>query len=573
MDTPRKKLLLTVAAAGVLVKLAEFLVWLKSAFRDYNFVPGLDMETLLKFSEWGTPGNGFIFTPHRALVAAWWALGGGVHQVPGIVAVQALCGILGAVLCADIALKLFGRDRSAAFCCGIFYLVYGPFFIYEYSVLQEAVALNLILLAFHASLRARGTRRCAFAGAALAFALIGRPTALFFAPVMAALILRRESRRRDRSAAALFGGAALVLGATALVNYLFGGSVKVFFDVLPYSLEFNAGATASVAAATASPALPSWLTLGFNAVGRVPKLLLPYEIPENLNYHFLTGVVPFLKFLPGPAVLLPFAAAGMLLVLPKFRRAPALVWLPLLTLALPLCVRDPIGRYRLTLVPYLILCAGYWLHVLRHTRQWRRLIPVTAAVLTFAASAAGGRAYLRPADFMTHALALERGNGGRPSPAALEYLVRGWKLSGLRDNRIGVYLYLKLAEARAAKAAEILRIGIAKAPEKDIYRYYLAIEAADRGKFAEAEKLLAACDPAKLGIVEGKYHYLYAEMLRRRGERAAAAREYRRALEKLDPGSPIAAAVRRALSAPDAAADAPPTRGKLRARPAAPARE
>ena len=590
MFVSRKKLLFSLAAIGLFVKLAEFVVWLHSVFRDYNIVPGLDMETLLKFGEWGTPGNGFIFTPHRALVAACLALGGETYRVPGIVAAQGLFGIMGAVLCADIALRLFRRDRAVAFVCGISYLLYGPFFIYEYCVLQEAVALNLILLAFYASLRARGTRRCALAGTALAFALIGRPTALFFAPVMAAFILRREYGRRARSVAALFGGAAVVFAATSLANLLFGGNGRVFFDVLPYSLQFNAARSAAAAAAAApDPAAHPLLSLVFNALCRVPKLMVPYEIPENLNYHFLIRVVPFVKFLPGPALLLPLAAAGMALVLPKFRRAPALVYLPLLTLALPLCVRDPIGRYRLTLVPYFILCAGYWLHMLLRSRRWRSLIPAGAAALCFAASPFCGKGYLRPSDFMTHALAVRLGRSRLNDPRIIvhfsEYrapdeevvfLWNGWEFSGFRDNRIGVYLYLQLAERPAGRrdlALNILRIGLARSPEKDVYRYYLALEAADRGSFMEAEKLLAACDPAKLGIVAGKYHYLYGEMLRRRGESSDARRHYLTALEKLAPDSPVAAAARRALSAPDAAADAPRSRGTVPAAPAAPSRE
>lgn len=588
MLDPRKKLLLSVAAIGLFVKLAEFVIWLHSVFRDYNLIPGLDMETLLKFGEWGTPGNGFIFTPHRALVAACWALGGRIYRVPGIVAVQGVCGIMGAVLCADIALRLFRRDRAVAFVCGIFYLLYGPFFFYEHCVLQEAVALNLILLAFYASLRASGTRRCALAGAALAFSLIGRPTALFFAPVMAAFILRREHGRRGRSAAALLGGGAAVFAATSLVNWIFGGNGRVFFDVLPYSLQFNAERSAA-GAASGGYALPPMLSLVFNALCRVPKLMVPYEIPENLNYHFLIRVVPFVKFLPGPALLLPFAAAGMALVLPKFRRAPALVYLPLLTLALPLCVRDPIGRYRLTLVPYFILCAGYWLHMLLCSRRWRSLIPAGAAALFFAVSPLCGKGYLRPSDFMTHALAVKQGRARLGDPRTIvhfsEYrapdeevalLWNGWELSGFRDNRIGVYLYLQLAERPAGRrdlALNILRIGLARSPEKDVYRYYLALEAAERGKFADAEKLLGACDPAKLGFLEGKYHYLYGEMLRLRGDAAKAKLELERALQILEPGSEIAAAARRALSGADASATSPRGGGTAPASPAAPSRE
>ena len=195
MFSTRKKLLFFIALTGTAVKLAEFLLWYGSTFRFYNLVPGLDMKTLLSFSEWGTPGNGFFLTPHRALVAAWWKLNGSTHFIPGIVAVQALCGILGATLCADLALRLFDRDRTAAIVCGLAYLLYGPFFIYEFSVLQETTALTLILFAFHAALRARGVRRCALAGAVLGLSVVGRPIALPLASFLCLLILKREVRQ------------------------------------------------------------------------------------------------------------------------------------------------------------------------------------------------------------------------------------------------------------------------------------------------------------------------------------------------------------------------------------------
>ena len=581
MSLSRKKLLLIVAAAGVLVKTAEFVVWSASAFRFYNFVPGLDMETLLRFSEWGTEGNGFFLTPHRALIAACWALNGHAHFVPGIVTAQALVGILGAVLCADIALKFFRRDKVAAFACGLFQLLYGPFFIYEFSVLQEVVALNLILLAFYAAVSARSRRGFVGAGLALGLCVIGRPTAFIFVPLMLGFMAYRELKVRRRRGAkknllAALGGLCAVLCLVSVVNRICGGNWNCFFNVLPYSLEFNAAASPPAAAAPVAAASPYWRMFA-NAVSRVPKLLLPYEIPENLNYHYLLDAVPLLRYLPGPFVLLPLALAGMLLLIPKFRRAAALLWLPLLSLALPLCVRDPIGRYRLTLVPYLILCGGCWFHffvVSPRAARGRRLTLLLVAAAFAALMWAVHRPYLRGSDYLTHALALERQNGGRPSPESWRTLYDGWELGGYGNLKLGLRLYLQLEEQGQRDAAQaVLALGVARAPEKAVYFYYTALSHAERGDFAAAEKMLRCCTPEKLGFLEGKYHYLYGEMLRRRGEAAAAAREYEKALQKLDPGSELAAAARRGLSAADASAAAPRGGGTVPAPPAAPARE
>ena len=475
MFMSRKKILLTVAAAGVCVKLVEFLVWQASVFRYFNFVPGLDMATLLRFGEWGTPGNDFFLTPHRALTAAWWKLNGQVHFVPGIVAVQALFGVLGAVLCADLALKLCRRDKVAAFCSGGLYLLYGPFFIYEFCVLQEAVALNLILLAFHAAVSARRSRGFLWAGVALGLCVVGRPTALLFVPVMLGFMAHREfrTRRSVRREAAkklglALGGAFAVLCLVSVANRSFGGNWNCFYNVLPYSLEFNAGAPEGAAA----PGNP-YLRMAFNAVSRAPQMFLPTELPENLNYCFLCKEIPLLNALPGPGLLLPFALGGIVLMLTKLRRAEALTLLPILTLVLPLCVRDPIGRYRLTLIPYFILCAGYLLHTAK-SRPRSQKLPAALAAATFgiALTLPGYRRdLLRSDDYMAYALALEHPNGGKPTEKSIGMLAEGWEKSGFKNDRLGMNLYVRLIKSgNYAEAWQVLQLGIQRSPENGVYQ-------------------------------------------------------------------------------------------------------
>ena len=569
----RKKVLWIVAAAGVLVKLAELLVWRGSTFRFYNFVPGLDMETLLRFGEWGTPDNGFFLTPHRALVAAWWALNGHVHHVTGIVAVQALFGIMGAVLCADLALKFCRRDRIAALVCGLFYLVYGPFFIYEFSVLQEAVSLNLILLAFHAAVSARSRRSFVWAGAALGICVVGRPTAFIFVPLMFGFMAYRElaSRRRPWKKAAkrllpAAAGALAVLCLVSGVNRTFGGNWSCFFDVLPYSLEFNAGAGKS--AVSGSP----YLQMLSNAVRRAPRMFMPTEVPENLNYCFLCRKMPFLNALPGPGMLLPLALAGMLLMIPKLRRPAALALLPIFALVLPLCVREPIGRYRLTLIPYFILCAGYWMHfAASRPVRYNSIVAAAVAGLCFALLLPTYRSdLLRSDDYLACAIAAEYPHGGKPTEESAALLAEGWERGNFRNNKLGMNLYRRL---NGKSALQVLVIGANKSPERDIYLHYLAFHLADAGNHAAAEKLLAQTAPEKLGDLAGDHHFLYAEMLLRRGERTEAVKRYRTALTLLEPGSAFAKRSREQLAKLVSSPNAPGASGTAPSSPAAPSRE
>ena len=165
---------------------------------------------------------------------------------------------------------------------------------------------------------------------------------------------------------------------------------------------------------------------------------------------------------------------------------------------------------------------------------------------------AAPKPYHRASDYLTHALALEAESGGRVTSGSLGCLLEGWKKGGFRNNRLGINLVRRLLAVPAPDAAmAALHTGIANSPEPDIYRYFLAVTKADRGDFAAAEALLGECDPGKLDGFAGEYHYIYGEMLRRRGELTGAEREYRRALELVDEKSagPVRAALSEVVSA------------------------
>ena len=119
----------------------------------------------------------------------------------------------------------------------------------------------------------------------------------------------------------------------------------------------------------------------------------------------------------------------------------------------------------------------------------------------------------------------------------------------------------------------MLTTGLANSARPEVYRYYLALLFADDGEFAAAERLLAQCRPEQLGFLEGKYHYLYGEMLRIRGDRKRAKREYRLSLEKLDAKALLRPVVQEALNALADAPDESETHGTTSATPAGPSRE
>ena len=358
----RKNILLATFGAAVAVRAAFAGLVSSSLFRYYHHVPGLDMQTLLRFSEWqsGSPDAIPFFSPHRILLFLDFLLHGNARHVWSIFAVQALLGALGCAAVADLALTLTGKRRGALL-TGVLAALYLPSLIYEFSVLQDSFAMNLTLFAVWGTVRASG-RKFAPGAAALcavlwSLALAGRPTALLCAAgfgVWALLRLWRQKRlKRALLPVALL---AILLAAFGGFNRRYGWNFSPFYPVVRYTRISNS-------ADENAPAPMRQVAL--NAVRRAPRLLAAYEVPENHNLYFWCEKLPILHLLPAPGALLPCACAALAILLVSGawkQRGFWVIALPLLTLALPLCARTVIGRYRLMLTPYLFLAvaAGWY---------------------------------------------------------------------------------------------------------------------------------------------------------------------------------------------------------------------
>ena len=59
----RKKILLTVILAALTVRSVFAIAFSQSFFANYHLVPGLDMQTLLRFSEWQAGNETAPFSP------------------------------------------------------------------------------------------------------------------------------------------------------------------------------------------------------------------------------------------------------------------------------------------------------------------------------------------------------------------------------------------------------------------------------------------------------------------------------------------------------------------------------
>ena len=360
------------ALTALTVRVLFAIAFYFSYFESYHLVPGLDMQTLLRYSEW-TGENSYppFFTFHRLMIFLIWLVNGKTHCVWAIFILQCLTGILGAVCVADIVRKISG-NRLAALICAIASSCYLPALMYEFSVLKETFAVNFMLFLFWSMLNALHRKfdlkssllfgLCCFA------ALEGRLAVLPAVGLCGiyCIVKMWKHRKVKRVLACALLPAILLLTASVFNKYCGNWPFSPFFNLVSYTLTYNnssnSGAAPGNSDTVSGPpgkAAAAIRTIT-QAASRVPKLFKSGELPENQNIYFWCKKIPVMNIFIAPGVLIPLAAAGIMVILlsGEFKRRYGLLLLPVLMLVLPLCAREPIGRYRLMLTPYFFMISA-----------------------------------------------------------------------------------------------------------------------------------------------------------------------------------------------------------------------
>ncbi len=435
----RKKIIFTTFFTAIAVRALFAVSFANSFFASYHLVPGLDMETLLRFSQW-QPGGEIppFFTFHRLWLFLVWLINGKTHCVWATFILQTLLGAAGIAALTDSVLKL-SRCRKAALVTGIAAGIYLPLMVYEFSILQETFMVNFALIFFWASLNILHKRFSLSAGiifAVSAFAaLAGRPAAVIFAAVMLICCAYHAHKRKMLkkfipSVALLF----FLLGGAAFFNYLSFGAPTPFYMVLDYTVEYNTSVTPG---AEKSSELDGLLLSAKNAFTRLPKLIKTGELPENQNIYFWCEKIPSFHFLLSPGLLIPCAAAGIMIILltGRWKTRYGLLLIPILTMALPLCAREVIGRYRLMLVPYFFMAAACGAVIyLRLKAPKQRALALCGAGFgaLFAIWHGDVPEKIRLADCGAYAIAAARTPGAAPEKVINEHLLY-WEMSRFRS--------------------------------------------------------------------------------------------------------------------------------------------
>ena len=487
----RKRILSISFVVALLMRGCFFLYYCGSPFRHFHKIAGLDMETLLRFSEWGC-GREFtpLFVVHRILIYLVWLFNGKVHSPPAVILIQCLAGAAGAALTADLILMLWGK-RKAALLAGVFYGVYAPLLLYDFTILQESSSTFLILLGVWSYFRARSRhfsgKSSYFSGLLLGLCSVGRPVAVLLAVIFP---VKTFFEGRKKAALVLAAGVCTLLLTAVLFNRVLSNNWNPFFRVMPYTMAFHAQQIQQPVSGRAVSRSSAAARLFLKLPSRAARFFLAFEVPENLNYYFLRTRLTPMKHLPGPGALMPFALAGILLMLPRFRCREGILLGVMILLALPLAARDPIGRYRLHLIPYFIVAAAFF--CIRLAEKKRRILLLCAGAFLLSVMLNVifyQKPFFRTADFVAWGKAQE---ADRQTADALSTYFRGWLSSRYTDRAAAVNLITcALRNGNFALAERTCHEGITgAAEEKSIYHYYLALIYASQNQFGKAEKHL-----------------------------------------------------------------------------------
>ena len=439
----RKKILISVALAALFIRIIFALQFFNSFFAAYHLVPGLDMQTLLRYSEWsGSDPYPAFFTFHRLVIYLCYLCNRQIHAVWAVFAIQTAVGIAGCICLTDIILKFTGK-RRAALICGFISASYLPFLVYEFSILKETFAVNFALFTFWCMLNAL-RKRFNWSSSLLfgfsAFATIEGRLAVM--PYLGALALYCAYKMYKRKQFCKIFRAALLplllLPAASAFNKANGWKFSPFFDIVSYTVSYNTGTPESSAEAPASSVTTGLLTTVKQAASRIPAMFKYGELPENQNIYFWCEKLPLLDYFPAPGLIIPLAVAGIMIVIfsGSWKKRYGLLLLPLITMVLPLCAREPIGRYRLMLVPYLFIITASAVVIffrIKDARMRGAMLFAAAIGVFFSIHNGDVPQKIRPHDYSAWAMAMENSDQANDSEVLAAYFDH-WKACNFRSE-------------------------------------------------------------------------------------------------------------------------------------------
>lgn len=311
------------------------------------------------------------------LLAGLLALGGG--SVPFVLLAQLVIGAVQPLVMYRLASLLF--EPRVGLAAAAFTALYGPFIFHQGVLLRDWLSPILEPLAVLALLRGKqrgGGWACGMAGGALGLALLAKETALLLILLMLVWIFldhRRAWRQAATAASWVLVGLLLSLSPLVLRNAVVGAPLfalsnraaeafavankpdTTFERGLADILERSGGGLLPATMDTVRSYQGDWPGLVSRQLWKLKAVKDPFEIPNNISFAYGVELSPALRWTLGFSVIFPLGLAGFGLSLKAPRRYLAILLYGIAAVA-GLMLTSPIARYRLVLVPVLILYAA-----------------------------------------------------------------------------------------------------------------------------------------------------------------------------------------------------------------------
>lgn len=468
------------------------------------------------FERWG--GGKLVF--HQAPLYPYWlallrAAGGTLTSVLWI---QLVVGALQPLVIFALGRRLF--DRTSALTAAALSAVYGPLIFFQGSLLRDWLPPLLEPLALVALLRASERSRLfpwLVAGATIGLAALVKETALVLIPIAlgwCAACFRLRWKPLASSAALLLAGFLLCLTPLVVRNVAVGapwfrlsssgpGSFVLGFAADSYPIGFSIprslpGILARTDGRFVAVIRETLATYHAHYDGLVRMQWLkfravvdPFEAADNLSYYYGLSISPVLRFCPGYGAILPLAGAGLALTFRR-RREHLLVIVYMLGALGGLMFSIVHARYRLVLVPPLLLYAGAFvvttIRSVRDRRIWRATIAM-ALVAAFAVlqhlilPVTPTSQYARPQEYLLAAGLYEQRSEWDRAAGEMERLLRAIDPAGGLGVQIPRYegfrrLYTGLSllqRGRTQEAQRELEAAVTVAPGLAMPHYFLGL--------------------------------------------------------------------------------------------------
>ncbi len=393
-----------VLGVALVVRLVYFFInWRTNPAFDFLIMDSLHIDEWARAIAAGHPGDAVYFrgplVPY--LFALVHKMGGGIA---GVVLLNHVAGTLTCGLVWLLAREYFGR--AVALTAGLLAALYWPLVYFEGEVLIEPVFITLTVLSLWRLARAAASptlARVAVAGACVGLAALARPTILVLLPALPFVFAAGERRASARSwlrpSLVAIAACAVVLIPSTVHNYRAGRAIVpvAWSGGLNFYIGNNSeadGRSAMIPGATtpwmggdaealaiasqqagdsltAAQASRFYRGRALDFIAAQPaaaaklvakKLYMFWEGPERSNEKYIyffwdefgLGRVP----MPGFWLVSPLALAGMIRLWPR-RRELALLYLFVLAYMVGVVAFFVVARYRLPVVPVLIVFAAW----------------------------------------------------------------------------------------------------------------------------------------------------------------------------------------------------------------------